>query len=144
VLVATLDKDIPVPVHDIQKPFFRVVENAFFITGCGTVATGKIERGCMKVGEEVKIESLVETRKTKPDTRVKTEVCVLTKDERAQHPPFVNGQRPTFILGTTDVAGVLLCQKAVKWCCRDNLSVDVERQKPIAMEKGQTLAIREG
>jgi elongation factor Tu len=88
------------------------------------------------LAQEVEIESLVETRKTKPHTRVKTQVYVLTKDEGAQHPPFFNGQRPKVVLGTTDVAGVLLYQKAVKWCCRHTLSVDVELQQPIATEKG--------
>jgi elongation factor Tu len=54
-LVAALDKDIPEPVRDIDKPFLMAVEDVFSIKGRGTVATGRIERGKVKVGEEVEI-----------------------------------------------------------------------------------------
>jgi len=54
-LVAALDKDIPEPVRDVDKPFLMAVEDVFSIKGRGTVATGRIERGRVKVGEEVAI-----------------------------------------------------------------------------------------
>jgi elongation factor Tu len=54
-LVAALDKDIPEPVREIDKPFLMAVEDVFSIKGRGTVATGRIERGRVKVGEEVAI-----------------------------------------------------------------------------------------
>ena len=54
-LVAALDKDIPEPVRDVDKPFLMAVEDVFSIKGRGTVATGRIERGKVKVGEEVAI-----------------------------------------------------------------------------------------
>src|SRR6187431_651219 len=54
-LVAALDKDIPEPVREVDKPFLMAVEDVFSIKGRGTVATGRIERGRVKVGEEVAI-----------------------------------------------------------------------------------------
>jgi elongation factor Tu len=54
-LVAALDKDIPQPVREVDKPFLMAIEDVFSIKGRGTVATGRIERGRVKVGEEVSI-----------------------------------------------------------------------------------------
>jgi elongation factor Tu len=54
-LVAALDKDIPEPVREVDKPFLMAIEDVFSIKGRGTVATGRIERGKVKVGEEVAI-----------------------------------------------------------------------------------------
>ncbi|MDR2372037.1 MAG: elongation factor Tu [Puniceicoccales bacterium] len=63
-LLAALDKDVPEPKRDIDKPFLMAVEDVFSITGRGTVATGRIERGVVKVGEEVEIVGLGDTKKT--------------------------------------------------------------------------------
>jgi len=63
-LMAAVDNYIPTPVREIDKPFLLAVEDVFSITGRGTVATGRIERGQIKVGEEVEIVGLQETRKT--------------------------------------------------------------------------------
>jgi elongation factor Tu len=63
-LVAALDSEIPDPVRDIDKPFLMAVEDVFSIKGRGTVATGRVERGIIKVGEEVEIVGFRETRKT--------------------------------------------------------------------------------
>jgi elongation factor Tu len=63
-LLEALDKDIPEPQRDIDKPFLMAVEDVFSITGRGTVATGRIERGVVKVGEEVEIVGLGDTKKT--------------------------------------------------------------------------------
>jgi elongation factor Tu len=54
-LVAALDADIPEPVREVDKPFLMAIEDVFSIKGRGTVATGRIERGKVKVGEEVSI-----------------------------------------------------------------------------------------
>jgi elongation factor Tu len=54
-LISALDKDIPEPVREVDKPFLMAVEDVFSIKGRGTVATGRIERGRVKVGEEVAI-----------------------------------------------------------------------------------------
>lgn len=63
-LMEEVDKYIPTPERDVDKPFLLAVEDVFSITGRGTVATGRIERGQVKVGEEVEIVGLAETRKT--------------------------------------------------------------------------------
>ncbi|CAN5332460.1 elongation factor Tu [soil metagenome] len=63
-LMNAVDTFIPTPVRDVDKPFLLAVEDVFSITGRGTVATGRIERGQVKVGEEVEIVGLQDTRKT--------------------------------------------------------------------------------
>ena len=63
-LMKAVDEYIPTPERDIDKPFLLAVEDVFSISGRGTVATGRIERGQIKVGEEVEIVGLQETRKT--------------------------------------------------------------------------------
>ncbi len=63
-LIAALDTEIPDPVRDIDKPFLMAVEDVFSIKGRGTVATGRVERGIIKVGEEIEIVGFRETRKT--------------------------------------------------------------------------------
>jgi elongation factor Tu len=63
-LVAALDSYIPDPVRDIAKPFLLAVEDIFSIEGRGTVVTGRIERGIVKVNEEVEIIGLRPTAKT--------------------------------------------------------------------------------
>ncbi len=59
-----VDSFIPQPERDIDKPFLMPVEDVFSISGRGTVATGRIERGVIKVGEEVEIVGIKETEKT--------------------------------------------------------------------------------
>jgi elongation factor Tu len=64
-LMDTVDQYIPEPVREIDKPFLMPVEDVFTITGRGTVGTGRVERGQVKVGEEVEIVGLKEeTKKT--------------------------------------------------------------------------------
>jgi len=63
-LVAAVDRYIPLPVREIDKPFLMSVEDVFSITGRGTVGTGRIDRGKVKVGEEVEIVGLGVNRKT--------------------------------------------------------------------------------
>ena len=63
-LMKAVDEYIPTPERDIDKPFLLAVEDVFSISGRGTVVTGRIERGQIKVGEEVEIVGLQETRKT--------------------------------------------------------------------------------
>ena len=59
-----VDTYIPTPERDSDKPFMMPVEDVFSITGRGTVATGRVERGQIKVGEEVEIIGMHETSKT--------------------------------------------------------------------------------
>jgi elongation factor Tu len=63
-LMEALDSYIPQPQRDVDKPFLMPVEDVFSISGRGTVATGRIERGKVKVGEEVEIVGMKDTTKT--------------------------------------------------------------------------------
>ncbi len=63
-LLEETDKYIPVPKREVEKPFLMSVEDVFSITGRGTVATGRIERGKIKVGEAVEIVGISETKKS--------------------------------------------------------------------------------
>jgi elongation factor Tu len=63
-LMAAVDESIPEPEREIDKPFLMAVEDVFSITGRGTVATGRIERGKVKVGETVQIVGIKDTRET--------------------------------------------------------------------------------
>jgi len=189
-LLAALDSDIPEPVREIDQPFLMSVEDVFTITGRGTVATGRIERGIVKVGEQVEIVGLKDTRATvvtgvemfrkeldqgqagdnvgmllrgiekddiergqviakpksiKPHMKAKAEVYVLSKEEGGRHTPFFNGYRPQFYFKTTDVTGVVNLPEGVEMVMPgDNLGVEIDLQKPVAMERGQRFAIREG
>jgi len=63
-LVNTMDSYLPMPVRELDKPFLMPVEDIFSIEGRGTVVTGRIERGIVKVGEEIEIVGLEPTTKT--------------------------------------------------------------------------------
>jgi elongation factor Tu len=189
-LMDAIDSEIPEPVREIDKPFLMSVEDVFSITGRGTVATGRIERGVVKLNETVEIVGLRDTSSTvvtgiemfrklldqgqagdnvgvllrgiekegiergqvlsapksiTPHKKAKAEIYVLSKDEGGRHTPFFNGYRPQFYFRTTDVTGVVSLPKGVEMIMPgDNITVDVELIAPIAMEKTQRFAIREG
>src|SRR5476651_629583 len=63
-LVAAMDDFIPEPKRELDKPFLMPIEDVFSIKGRGTVATGRIEQGIVKVNEEVEIVGIRDTRKT--------------------------------------------------------------------------------
>ncbi len=63
-LMDALDTTIPEPVRDVEKPFILPIEDVFSIEGRGTVVTGRIERGKVKIGEDVEIIGLKDTQKT--------------------------------------------------------------------------------
>ena len=80
-----------------------------------------------------------------PHTKFKAEVYVLTKDEGGRHTPFFTKYRPQFYFRTSDVTGTLTLPEGVEMVMPgDNVSVEVELQKAVAMEKGLKFAIREG
>jgi len=80
-----------------------------------------------------------------PHTKFKAEVYVLSKEEGGRHTPFFNKYRPQFYFRTSDVTGNVTLPAGVEMVMPgDNVSVDVEVIAPVAMEKGQRFAIREG
>jgi elongation factor Tu len=189
-LMDAIDTEIPEPVREIDKPFLMSIEDVFSITGRGTVATGRIERGVVKLNETVEIVGLKDTTSTvvtgiemfrklldqgqagdnvgvllrgiekegiergqvlaaaksiTPHKKAKAEIYVLSKDEGGRHTPFFNGYRPQFYFRTTDVTGIITLPKGVEMIMPgDNISVDIDLIVPIAMEKTQRFAIREG
>src|SRR6266516_2084236 len=62
-LMEAVDKNVPLPVRDVDKPFAMPIEDIFSISGRGTVVTGRVERGKVKVGEEVEIGGFRATQK---------------------------------------------------------------------------------
>jgi len=189
-LMNAIDTDIPEPARELDKPFLMSVEDVFSITGRGTVATGRIERGVVKVNDTVEIVGLKDTSSTvvtgiemfrklldsgqagdnvgillrgiekegiergqvlaapksiTPHKKAKAEIYVLSKDEGGRHTPFFNGYRPQFYFRTTDVTGIVNLPKGVEMIMPgDNISVEIDLIVPIAMEKTQKFAIREG
>ena len=63
-LITALDETIPEPVRDIEKPYLMPIEDVFSIEGRGTVVTGRIDRGIVKINEEIEIVGLKDTQKT--------------------------------------------------------------------------------
>jgi elongation factor Tu len=63
-LMDAVDRYVPEPVRDTDKPFLMPIEDVFSISGRGTVVTGRVERGVIKVGEEVEIVGITDTMKT--------------------------------------------------------------------------------
>lgn len=80
-----------------------------------------------------------------PHTEFKAEVYVLTKDEGGRHTPFFNNYRPQFYFETTDVTGTITLPDGVEMVQPgDHANFSVKLLEPVAMEKGETFAIREG
>lgn len=63
-LMDSVDEYVPTPVRDVEKPFLMPVEDVFSISGRGTVVTGRVERGIVKVGDEIEIVGIRDTQKT--------------------------------------------------------------------------------
>ncbi len=189
-LMDALDNYIPEPKREIDKPFLCAVEDVFSITGRGTVATGRVERGKVNVGEEVEIVGLRDTKKTvvtgvemfrklldqgqagdnvglllrgiekddiergqviskpgsiTPHKKFLGQVYVLSKEEGGRHTPFFKNYRPQFYFRTTDVTGSITLKEGAEMVMPgDNMLLTVELITPIAMEKEQRFAIREG
>src|ERR1700745_3838988 len=80
-----------------------------------------------------------------PHTNFKAEVYVLSKEEGGRHTPFFTNYRPQFYFRTSDVTGTVSLPQGVEMVMPgDNVSVEVKVIAPVAMEKGQRFAIREG
>ncbi|MEL0060802.1 MAG: EF-Tu/IF-2/RF-3 family GTPase, partial [Verrucomicrobiales bacterium] len=80
-----------------------------------------------------------------PHTKFKAELYVLSKDEGGRHTPFFTNYRPQFYFRTSDVTGTVTLGDGVEMVMPgDNVAVDIQLIAPVAMEKGQRFAIREG
>ena len=189
-LMDAIDTWIPDPQRETDKPFLMPIEDVFSIEGRGTVVTGRVERGEVKVGDTVEIVGIKPTSKTTitgvemfrkdlesgvagdnigcllrgtkkeevergqvlakpgsitPHKKFKAEIYVLSKEEGGRHKPFVSNYRPQFYFRTTDVTGIITLPEGVPMVMPgDNVSISVELIAPIAMEKTQRFAIREG
>ncbi|MEZ5944009.1 MAG: elongation factor Tu [Planctomycetaceae bacterium] len=189
-LMDALDADIPEPDREADKPFLMAIEDVFSIEGRGTVVTGRIERGVIKVGEKVQIIGLRDTQETtctgvemfrklldqgqagdnvgillrgtkkedvergqvlaapnsiKPHTKFECETYVLSKEEGGRKTPFFSGYRPQFYFRTTDVTGAVNLLGGAEMCMPgDNVKLEVELIKPVALNEGSRFAIREG
>ena len=190
-LMDAVDEYIPTPERPTDKPFLLPVEDVFTISGRGTVATGRIERGTINVGDQAEIVGLVESSRTTtitglemfrklldsavagdnvgallrgversdiergqvlakpgtitPHSEFKGQIYVLTESEGGRHKPFFSGYRPQFFFRTTDVTGIMNLEEGVDMVMPgDNVEIEVELIKPVAMEKGMRFAIREG
>ena len=189
-LLDAVDSWIPTPPHEFDKPFLMAVEDVFTITGRGTVATGRVERGKLTLNDQVEIVGLKDTRSTvvtgiemfrkmldfaqagdnigallrgvnrdeiergqvlakpgsvTPHTKFVAQVYVLKKEEGGRHTPFVSNYRPQFYFRTTDVTGIITLPEGTEMCMPgDNVEMNVELLKPIAVEQGTRFSIREG
>src|SRR3984893_5143048 len=159
-LMEAVDKYIPQPARELDKPFLMPIEDIFSIQGRGTVVTGRIERGRVKVGEEVEIVGFRETRKTvvtgvemfkkQLDEGLAGDNAGLllrgiAKEEGGRHTPFFNGYRPQFYFRTTDVTGTAKLPEGTEMVMPgDNIQLEIELHAAVAMEKGLRFAIREG
>ena len=189
-LLAAIDEWIPEPERETDQDFLMAIEDVFSIKGRGTVTTGRIERGVVKVGEPVEIIGLRDTAKTTvtgvemfnktldsgmagdnvgcllrgvekenvergqvlakpgsitPHTKFEGQVYVLTKEEGGRHTPFFNGYRPQFYFRTTDVTGAIKLTGSAEMCMPgDNIVMEIEVGKGIAMEEQSRFAVREG
>ena len=145
-LMKAVDEHIPQPERPKDQPFLMPVEDVFSISGRGTVCTGRIERGIIKVGEEVERgQVLCKPGSVKPHTKFKAEAYILTKEEGGRHTPFFTNYRPQFYFRTTDVTGVVHLPAGTEMVMPgDNVAMEVHLIVPIAMEEKLRFAIREG
>jgi len=189
-LMDAVDKYIPMPMREEDKPFLLSIEDVFSIVGRGTVVTGRVDRGRVKLGDPLEIVGLTDTRQTictgvemfrklldegkagdnigvllrgvdrtevergqvlaapksiTPHTKFKAEIYALSAQEGGRDNPFFTGYKPQFYFRTTDVTGTVTLPEDIQMVMPgDNVSIEVELGKPIAMEPQLRFAIREG
>jgi len=178
------------PQRALDKPFLMPIEDVFSIKGRGTVATGRIEQGVIKINDPVEIVGLKPTQTSvvtgveafkksldqgqagdnaglllrgiertqiergqvivapgtlTPHTEFEAEVYILKKEEGGRHTPFSKGYKPQFYFRTTDVTGEIELPADKEMVMPgDQVTFKVTLNAPIAMDKGQDFAIREG
>jgi elongation factor Tu len=132
-------KDTKKTVATDIEMFRKLLDSASAGDNVGVLLRGtkkeEVERGMV----------LAKPGSIKPHTKFKAEVYVLTKDEGGRHTPFFTNYRPQFYFRTSDVTGTLTLPAGVEMVMPgDNVSVEIELQKTVAMDKGLKFAIREG
>jgi elongation factor Tu len=135
-----------VGLRDTQKTTATDIEMFRKLLDSATAGdnVGVLLRGIKKTDVE-RGQVLSKPGTIKPHTKFKAEVYVLSKDEGGRHTPFFTNYRPQFYFRTSDVTGNVALPEGVEMVMPgDNVSVDIELNKPVAMEKGQRFAIREG
>jgi elongation factor Tu len=195
-LLDAIDAYVPVPERHVDAPFLMAVENSLTITGRGTVVTGAIERGRVRVGDPVELVGLATSARsvvTSVETFGKTMdsaqagdnaalllrgvgrhqvrrgqvlaapgsvaahqrfaavLHLLSAAEGGRRTPVRSGYSPQFYVRTTDVSGVLdlgdagaVGELSASVMPGETVQVTVALGKPVALDAGQTFAIREG
>ena len=189
-LMKAVDEYIPLPPRDEDQPFLMSIEDVFTIEGRGTVVTGRVERGVVRMGDKLEIVGLRPTQETvctgvemfrktldegragdnigvllrgiertavergqvlaapgtiTPHTHFKAEIYALSAEEGGRDNPFFTGYKPQFYFRTTDVTGTVTLPEGVSMVMPgDNVNIEVELGKPIAMQPQLRFAIREG
>ena len=145
-LMDTVDSYIPDPERDVDKPFLMPVEDVFTITGRGTVATGRVERGTLKLNDELEIVGGREENRKTTVTGIEMFRKLLDTAEAGDNiGALLRGVNRDEIERGTDVTGVVTLNGDAEMCMPgDNTEITVELIHPVAMEAGLGFAIREG
>src|SRR5919112_230081 len=156
-LMAAVDEWIPQPDRPLDKPFLMPIEDVFSISGRGTVVTGRVETGVIKVGEEVEIVGIKDTKKTVV-TGVEMFRKLLDQGQAGDNigallrgvgrEEVERGQvlaKPGSITPHTDFTGEVVLPEGTEMVMPgDNVNLGVKLIAPIAMDQGLRFAIREG
>jgi len=158
-LMDAVDDYIQLPERPIDKDFLMPIEDVFTISGRGTVVTGRIERGIVKLGDEIEIVGIRDTKKRVvtgvemfkkllDEGRAGDNVGVLlrgTDREEVERGMVLAKAGSMFFFRTTDVTGSVNLPEGVEMVMPgDNANLNIDLITPIAMEKGLKFAIREG
>ncbi|GAA2794891.1 elongation factor Tu [Kribbella solani] len=188
-LLDAVDSYVPVPDRELGEPFLMPIENVLTISGRGTVVTGAVERGSLKLGDQVEVVGLGPTVTTtaigletfgkslesadagdnaavllrgvkrdevrrgqvvalpgsvRPHRKFRATLHALSTAEGGRHTPFAADYRPQFYFRTTDVSGGIDLGEINLVMPGDSIELNVELEKPIAMNVGLGFAVREG
>ncbi len=137
-IVGYRDEPIKTVVTGVEM-FHKVLDEAIAGDNVGLLLRG-IDRREIRRGMVVAAPGSI-----KPHKRFRAQVYVLRKEEGGRHKPFFSGYRPQFYLRTADVTGTIQLPEGVEMVMPgDHVNLEVELMYPIALEKGQRFAIREG
>jgi elongation factor Tu len=140
------DKVHIIGLRDTQETTCTGVEmfNKILDKGIAGDNVGVLLRGTRK-DEVERGQVLAAPKSINPHTKFEGEIYVLSKDEGGRKTPFFSGYRPQFYFRTTDVTGAVKLLGGAEMCMPgDNVKLEVELGKPIAMDEGSRFAIREG